>query len=93
MRTFKGDWKKLLGATKRENGGFGSTGLGVIKKIKVNEEEKNEEEVNHHKCDDKCTLLQIAEKPKEDLQVVSEEAVMKAEGCYSWINNHWIVFF
>ena len=52
--------KSLLGATKRGNGGFGSTGLSVIKKIKVDEEEKNEEEqVNHHKCDDKCSMLQI----------------------------------
>ena len=68
-----------MGARKRRNGGFGSTGLNVIKKIKVDEEEKNEEEVNHHKCDDKCTLLQIVEQPKEDLQIVSEEAVMKVE--------------
>ena len=50
------------------------------KKIKVDEEEKNEEEeVNHHKCDDKCSLLQIVENPKEDLEIVSEEAVMKVE--------------
>ena len=68
-----------MGARKRRNDGFGSTGLNVIKKIKVDEEEKNEEEVNHHKCDDKCTLLQIVEQPKEDLQIVSEEAVMKVE--------------
>ena len=68
-----------MGARKRRNGGFGSTGLNVIKKIKVDEEEKNEEEVNHHKFDDKCTLLQIVEQPKEDLQIVSEEAVMKVE--------------
>ena len=30
----KGDLKSLLGAAKRVNGGFGSTGLGVIKKLK-----------------------------------------------------------
>ena len=71
--------KGLLGATKQGNGSFGSTGLSLIKKIKVDEEDENEEEVNHHKCDDKCILLQIVEKPKEDLQIVSEEAVMKVE--------------
>ena len=32
-----------LGKTKRENGGFGSTGITVIKKMKPNEEEENEE--------------------------------------------------
>ena len=38
-----------------------------------------EEELNHHKCDDKCFLLQIVEKPKKALQIVSEEAVIKVE--------------
>ena len=32
-----------LGKTKRGNGGFGSTGITVIKKMKPNEEEEHEE--------------------------------------------------
>ena len=56
--------KSLLGATKPGNGGFGSTGLGVIKQIKVDEEEKFEEEVNHHKCDDKCLCCKLLKSQK-----------------------------
>ena len=35
--------KEELGATKRGSGGFGSTGITVIKKIKLPEEEKKDD--------------------------------------------------
>ena len=39
----KVDKKEQLGKTKRGNGGFGSTGITVIKKMRQNEEEEPEE--------------------------------------------------
>ena len=79
--------KSILGITKRGSGAFGSTGLSVIKKTKVDslsdEEESDKEEQQIFdeavsKVDNnKPELLQIVKKPEDDLQISSEEAIMK----------------
>ena len=81
--------KCLLGITKRGSGSFGSTGLSVIKKTKVDslsdEEESGKEEQQIFdeavsKVDNnKPELLQIVKKPEDDLQISSEEAIMKVD--------------
>ena len=81
--------KSLLGITKRGSGSFGSTGLSVIKKTKVDslsdEEESDKEEQQIFdeavsKVDNnKPELLQIVKKPEDDLQISSEEAIMKVD--------------
>ena len=81
--------KSLLGITKRGSGGFGSTSLSVIKKTKVDslsdEEESDKEEQQIFdetvsKVDNnKPELLQIVKKSEDDLQISSEEAIMKVD--------------
>ena len=81
--------KSLLGITKQRSRGFGSTGLSVIKKTKVDslsdEEESDKEEQQIFdgavsKVDNnKPQLLQIVKKPEDHLQIISEEAVMKVD--------------
>ena len=81
--------KSLLGITKRGSRGFGSTGLSVIKKTKVDslsdEEESDKEEQQIFdeavsKVDNnKPELLQVVKKPEDHLQISSEEAVMKVD--------------
>ena len=81
--------KSLLGITKQRSRGFGSTGLSVIKKTKVDslsdEEESDKEEQQIFdeavsKVDNnKPELLQVVKKPEDHLQISSEEAVMKVD--------------
>ena len=81
--------KSLLGITKRGSHGFGSTGLSVIKKTKVDslsdEEESDKEEQQIFdeavsKVDNnKSELLQIVKKPEDHLEISSEETVMKVD--------------
>ena len=81
--------KSLLGIAKRGSGGFGSTGLSVIKKNKVDylsdEEESDKEEQQIFdktvsKVDNnKPELLQIVKEPEDDLQISPEEAIIKVD--------------
>ena len=81
--------KSLLGITKRGSHGFGSTGLSVIKKTKVDslsdEEESDKEDQQIFaealsKVDkNKPELLQIIKKAEDYLQISSEEGVMKVD--------------
>ena len=63
----KVDKKDLLGTTKRGDGNFGSTGMTVIKKTKINSTSDEEN----------LDSLQIVEKSKDDLQITFEEGVME----------------
>ena len=82
--------KDLLGTTKRGSGGFGSTGMSVIKIAEEDPMNDKEEQKNLVESDDKNilgkvnaslgekpVLVQIAKEPENDLQIVSEEAIMK----------------
>ena len=76
--------KSLLGITKQGSSGFGSTGLSVIKKNKVDflsdEEEQQVSDGAVSKVDNnKPQLLQMVKKPEDHLQIISEEAVMKVD--------------
>ena len=95
--------KSLLGITKRRSGGFGSTGLIVIKKTKVDslsdEEDSNKEEQQifdeavSKGDNNKPELLQIVKKPEDDLQISSEEAIMKVDNEVVVHEKITIVFF
>ena len=84
----KVDKKDLLGTTKQGDGGFGSTGITVIIKAKENSTSDKEEQENLKSDEssggDKSAILQIVEKPKDDLQITSEEAIME-------VNNEAII--
>ena len=82
--------KSLLGATKRGSSGFGSTGLSVIKKTKLDDwliesDDKNvsdlpetpesSESIKAKGCSS-CDQPKLIE-TEEELQIVSEEATMK----------------
>ena len=81
--------KSLLRIIKRGSRGFGSTGLRVIKKTKVDslsddeESDKEEQQIFDEavsKIDNnKPELLQVVKKPEDHLQISSEEAVMKVD--------------
>ena len=81
--------KSLLRIIKRGSRGFGSTGLRVIKKTKVDslsddeESDKEEQQIFDEavsKVDNnKPELLQVVKKPEDHLQISSEEAVMKVD--------------
>ena len=81
--------KSLLGIIKQGSSGFGSTGLSVIKKTKVDslsdeeESDKEEQQVFDEaisKVDNnKPELLQIVKKSEDDLQISSAEAIMKVD--------------
>ena len=79
-----------MGTTKRGSGGFGSTGMSVIKITKKDPINDKEEQENFVESDDKNilgkfnaslgkkpVLIQIAKEPENDLQIVSEESIMK----------------
>ena len=69
--------KDLLGTTKRGDGGFGSTGMTLIKQAKKNSTSDGENV-------DLGISSQIVEKQKDDLQITSEEGVME-------VNNEVII--
>ena len=73
--------KSLLGITKRGSGGFGSTGLSVIKKTKTVIKTKQQlfDEAVSKVDNNKPELLQIVKKPEDDLQISSEETIMKVD--------------
>ena len=81
--------KSLFRIIKRGSRGFGSTGLRVIKKTKVDslsddeESDKEEQQIFDEavsKVDNnKPELLQVVKKPEDHLQISSEEAVMKVD--------------
>ena len=68
----------LLGRTKRGNDGFGSTGVQVIKKTKkedgIHLTTSESEFVNADNSEE--GLQTVPEKSEENLQIISEEAVM-----------------
>ena len=68
----------LLGRTKRGNDGFGSTGVQVIKKTKkedgIHLTTSESEFVNADSSEE--GLQTVPEKSEENLQIISEEAVM-----------------
>ena len=69
--------KSLLGITKRGNHGFGSTGFGVIKKLKKDpESELTTSESDQTTSQNSCKLLAICDKASDDLQISSEEAII-----------------
>ena len=77
--------KSLLGITKRGNHGFGSTGFGVIKKLKKDpESELTTSESDQTTSQNSCKLLAICDKSNVDLQISSEEAIMA-------VNNEVVV--
>ena len=82
--------KSLLGITKRGNYGFGSTGFGVIKKLKKDPEselttnELTTSESDQTTSQNSCKLLAICDKSIDDLQINSEKAVMA-------VNNEVVV--
>ena len=77
--------KSLLGITKRGNHGFGSTGFGVIKKLKKDpESELTTSESDQTTSQNSCKLLAICDKSSDDLQISSEEAIMA-------VNNEVVV--
>ena len=77
--------KSLLGITKRGNLGFGSTGFGVIKKLKKDpESELTTSESDQTTSQNSCKLLAICDKSSDDLQISSEEAIMA-------VNNEVVV--
>lgn len=61
--------KDLLGITKRGIGGFGSTGMSVIKQVKKDPNDKEEQKISEA----------IVKKPGDDLQIVSKEAILKVD--------------
>ena len=71
--------KSWLGITKRGSGGFGSTGLSVIKKTKrvIKTKQQLFDEAVSKVDNNNPELLQIVKKPEDDLQISSEEAIMK----------------
>ena len=82
--------KDLLATTKQGSGGFGSTCMSVIKIAKKDPMNDKEEQKKLVESDDKNilgkfnaelgekpVLVQIAKEPENDLQIVSEEAIMK----------------
>ena len=95
--------KSLLGIPKRGSGGFVSTGLSVIKETEVDslsdeeESDKEEQEIFDEavsKVDNnKPELLQIVKKPEDDLQISSEEAIMKVDNEVVVHEKRTIVFF
>ena len=77
--------KSLLGITKRGNHGFGSTGFGVIKKLKKDpESELTTSESDQTTSQNSCKLLAICDKSSDDLQISFEEAIMA-------VNNEVVV--
>ena len=66
-----------MGTTKRGDGGFGSTGMTLIKQAKKNSTSDGENV-------DLGISSQIVEKQKDDLQITSEEGVME-------VNNEVII--
>ena len=77
--------KSLLGITKRGNLGFGSTGFGVIKKLKKDpESELTTSESDQTTSQNSCKLLTIYDKSSDDLQISSEEAIVA-------VNNEVVV--
>ena len=82
--------KSLLGITKRGIHGFGSTGFGIIKKLKkYPESELTTSELTTSESDqttsqNSCKLLAIYNKSSDDLQISSEEAIMA-------VNNEVVV--
>ena len=87
--------KSLLGATKRGSSGFGSTGLSVIKKTKLDDwltesndkkivspESSERSESVKAKCSgcDEVKLIDINKTPEEEPEIVSESATMEVNG-------------
>ena len=84
VRFEKVNKRELVGVTKRGEGGFGSTGgVTVIKKTKKSiieeQQESFDESVSKLSEFGKSGVLQIAEKSKEELQIVEEEAIMEVD--------------
>ena len=68
---------QLLGKTKRANGGFGSTGVQVIKKAKKEDEiQLKTSESEQATVNSEEDLQVVPEKSEENLQITSDEAVM-----------------
>ena len=76
----------LLGSTKRENDGFGSKGVQVIKRVKKEDEIQltTSESKFVNAVDSDEDLQTVPQKSEENLQITFEEAVMT-------INNEVIV--
>ena len=76
----------LLGSTKRENDGFGSKGVQVIKRVKKEDEIQltTSESKFVNAVDSDEDLQTVPQKSEENLQITSEEAVMT-------VNNEVVV--
>ena len=81
MRKFNANFhrvtdKHLLGQTKRGNDVFGSTGVTVIKKAKIDDDQIELENFRKVIVASEENLQIIPEKAENEVQITSEEAIM-----------------